>query len=189
MAGSRGSDRAHGVDPKLPGERAQRGRAGVVACLRDVHASTLGVRAARFDGRAWVGTSGTPEPSSTRRCRLVAPFGSATQSHSTVDAGGQEGCILVPNMVPDSADLTPARRPEPSRTWLYLGESERQGANHNPRVGGSSPSSGIEERPAHADLSAVSEAVALARVSRSRFSLCPSMCRFPPRPSRRLYAA
>src|SRR5919202_1576130 len=50
---------------------------------------------------------------------------------------------LVPNFVPDSANMTVASAPERRLAWLYLGENERQGANHNPRVGGSSPSSGI----------------------------------------------
>ena len=52
---------------------------------------------------------------------------------------------LVPNLVPDSADLTLESAPERRLTWLYPARNERQGANHNPRVGGSSPSSGIRK--------------------------------------------
>ena len=53
----------------------------------------------------------------------------------------------VPNGVPDFADLT---RPYPTQldeAGLDRTESERRRANHNPRVGGSSPSSGITEAP------------------------------------------
>jgi hypothetical protein len=52
---------------------------------------------------------------------------------------------LVPNLVPDSGNLTRASALEPPPTRLCIGRNERQGANHNPRVGGSSPSSGIRK--------------------------------------------
>jgi hypothetical protein len=55
---------------------------------------------------------------------------------------------LVPNLVPDSADLTRGSPLKPRLDPLFLGKNERLGANHNPRVGGSSPSSGMRESPA-----------------------------------------
>jgi hypothetical protein len=53
----------------------------------------------------------------------------------------------VPNHVPDPVDLTPSYSDEPDEASLKRRENERQRANHNPRVGGSSPSSGIKEAP------------------------------------------
>jgi hypothetical protein len=55
--------------------------------------------------------------------------------------------IRVPNGVPNPADLTAPYPTEPDEASLNAAEDERQRANHNPRVGGSSPSSGIEEAP------------------------------------------
>src|SRR4051794_12218523 len=54
----------------------------------------------------------------------------------------------VANRVPESADLTPAYSTEPDEPSLNASENERQRADHNPRVGGSSPSSGIAKGPA-----------------------------------------
>jgi hypothetical protein len=51
----------------------------------------------------------------------------------------------VASHVPDPADLIPSYPTEPDEVSLKATENERQRANHNPRVGGSSPSSGIEE--------------------------------------------
>jgi hypothetical protein len=79
-----------------------------------------------------------PAPPRLPRCLLCirpAPFAAATRSHSSVDDGAEVGpataggSFLVPNLVPDAPDLTLAGRAEPRRTWLYPGESERQGAN------------------------------------------------------------
>jgi hypothetical protein len=53
----------------------------------------------------------------------------------------------VPNHVPESADLTPAYSVKPNEASLNATGSERQRANHNPRVGGSSPSSGTTKAP------------------------------------------
>ena len=55
--------------------------------------------------------------------------------------------MRVPNHVPDSANLTPPYPTKPDEASAYAAENERQRANHNPRVGGSSPSSGIREAP------------------------------------------
>jgi hypothetical protein len=53
----------------------------------------------------------------------------------------------VPNRVPDYADLTWPYPTQLDEASLDRTESERQRANHNPRVGGSSPSSGITNAP------------------------------------------
>jgi hypothetical protein len=54
----------------------------------------------------------------------------------------------VPNHVPNPANLTAPYPAEPAEASLNRAESKRQRANHNSRVGGSSPSSGIHEGPA-----------------------------------------
>jgi hypothetical protein len=48
-----------------------------------------------------------------------------------------------PKPCPNSANLTPPSPELPPRNLNKHGQHERRGANHNPRVGGSSPSSGI----------------------------------------------
>jgi hypothetical protein len=53
----------------------------------------------------------------------------------------------VPNYVPESANLIPPYPTKPDEASLNATESERQRANHNPRVGGSSPSSGTVKAP------------------------------------------
>jgi hypothetical protein len=78
---------------------------------------------------------------------------------------------LVPNLVPESAHRTQARPAELPTARPYLGGNVRQGANHNPRVGGSSPSSGIREALQDARLRAFSLApqpAAQPRRSRDR---------------------
>ena len=41
---------------------------------------------------------------------------------------------MVPDSVPDSADMTVRRPGQRGVTWLYLGEHERQGANRESTV-------------------------------------------------------
>jgi hypothetical protein len=53
----------------------------------------------------------------------------------------------VPNDVPNPADLTRPYPAKPDEASLNAVESERQRANHNPLVGGSSPSSGMTKAP------------------------------------------
>src|SRR5664280_786422 len=66
----------------------------------------------------------------------------ALRSHAAVDrrafhAGGR---ALVPNLVPKSADITPGAHIQPGVTRLYRAKLDPRAAD--PRVGGSSPSSG-----------------------------------------------
>src|ERR1700686_1288358 len=49
---------------------------------------------------------------------------------------------LVPILVPDSANMTPVYLNHSHAIWLYRAKSEPSVTDHNPRVGGSSPSSG-----------------------------------------------
>ena len=48
----------------------------------------------------------------------------------------RRGCLdLVPNLVPGQADVTRPCHIQPRAASLYLGKTERQGANRYPRVG------------------------------------------------------
>jgi hypothetical protein len=53
----------------------------------------------------------------------------------------------VPDHVPNPANLVPPYPSEPHEASLNPAVNKRERANHNPRVGGSSPSSGIREAP------------------------------------------
>jgi hypothetical protein len=55
----------------------------------------------------------------------------------------------VPKRVPKSADTTRAWNTEPDETPHNHGRPDLQAGHHNPRVGGSSPSSGMTKSPAH----------------------------------------
>jgi hypothetical protein len=55
----------------------------------------------------------------------------------------QDPSAYVPNHVPDTADLTRQNQTEPDEKRLYKAKSRPPERHHNPRVGGSSPSSGI----------------------------------------------
>ena len=68
--------------------------------------------------------------------------------------------MRVPNHVPDSANLTPPYPTKPDEASAYAAENERQRANHNPRVGGSSPSSGTTRAPAGDGRGLVAAAIA-----------------------------
>ena len=57
------------------------------------------------------------------------------------------GGSRVPNRVPESADPSSPYSTESDEASLNAIQDERQRANHNPRVGGSSPSSGITKTP------------------------------------------
>ncbi len=52
---------------------------------------------------------------------------------------------FVPNFVPESANMTLDNRTQEDEKGLYTAKAVLQAANHNPRVGGSSPSSGTAQ--------------------------------------------
>ena len=58
---------------------------------------------------------------------------------------------MVPNLVSDSANMTRASPTRPRRLWLYRADPGISASDHNPRVGGSSPSSGIAQNPANSE--------------------------------------
>ena len=69
----------------------------------------------------------------------------ATPSRSTLRVSAAHRCRVVSQLVSDTAEVTSHSCLLPDRKWLNKTKVHLRVADHNPRVGGSSPSSGTQK--------------------------------------------